>query len=44
MEEIISKDDEENTHIDIEDNNEFNSRSSSGCDTNSKNCEKEKNR
>jgi hypothetical protein len=34
MEEIISKDDEENTHIYIEDNNEFNSSSNSGCDTN----------
>jgi hypothetical protein len=28
MEEIISMDDEENTHIDIEDNNKFNSSSS----------------
>jgi hypothetical protein len=33
MEEIISKDDEQNTHIDVEDNNEFNSNSSSSCDT-----------
>jgi hypothetical protein len=35
MEEIISKDDEQNIYIDIEDNNEFNSFSSSGCETNS---------
>jgi hypothetical protein len=34
MEKIISEDDEENTHIDIEDNNEFNSTSNSDCDTN----------
>jgi hypothetical protein len=36
MEEIISKDDEQNTHIDIEDNNELNSRSISSCDTSGK--------
>jgi hypothetical protein len=33
MEEIINKDDEQNTHIDREDNNEFNSSSRSSCDT-----------
>jgi hypothetical protein len=36
MEEIISKNDEQNTHIDIEDNNELNSSSSSSCDSNNK--------
>jgi hypothetical protein len=36
MEEIISKDDEQNTGIDIEDNNEFNSCSSCSCDTSGK--------
>jgi hypothetical protein len=34
MEGIISKDDERNTHIDVEDNNEFDSSNSSSCDIN----------
>jgi hypothetical protein len=34
MEETISKDDEQNTHINTEDNNESNSSDSSSCDFN----------
>jgi hypothetical protein len=35
MDEIINKDDEQNTHIDVEDSEESNSRSNSSCDNKS---------